>query len=475
MTTDGECDDQDSLRHFLLYANEFDIAGIVYSASSFHFQGSDDGTTLGDVTEEYLCASEEGDDTNSYRPQEMGWIESVVNDEYAVDYEYLSQNAEGYPTPEELAAVVKVGNVEFEGDVREDTEGSDLIKACILDDDERSLYIQSWGGFNTVARALLSIAEEYQDTDEWETIYNKICEKVVIQGHAQDTTWDNYIVDLYPDLTTMDTPYLGYGYFVSQLNLANVQEYFSGAWLSENIKFNHGELMANYNLIGDGTYYEGELDMYQMGMSTTVDWGSGAREFDQYDWLGEGDSPAWISLLQVGLRGLENSNYGTWAGRVLVDGECGSSSGDYKENNYITGKIDEAFNARRWLTAIQEDFAARADWAVSTYEECNHAPAVSAESLNITAAAGEVVELNGSATDPDGDSLNIKWWVYEDAEEYSGEMTELAVWDEDSVTTKFTVPTDAEDGDYFNIILEVTDNADAPMTRYAQVIVTVAS
>lgn len=85
------------------------------------------------------------------------------------------------------------------------------------------------------------------------------------------------------------------------------------------------------------------------------------------------------------------------------------------------------------------------------------------------------MELNGSATDPDGDSLNIKWWVYEDAEEYSGEMTELAVWDEDSVTTKFTVPTDAEDGDYFNIILEVTDNADAPMTRYAQVIVTVAS
>ena len=44
VTTDGECDDQNSLRHMLLYANDLDIAGIVYSASQFHWQGDGEHT-----------------------------------------------------------------------------------------------------------------------------------------------------------------------------------------------------------------------------------------------------------------------------------------------------------------------------------------------------------------------------------------------------------------------------------------------
>lgn len=76
--------------------------------------------------------------------------------------------------------------MQFEGDVREDTDGSNLIKEAILDDDERSLYILSWGGFNTVARALLSIYEEYSGTDQWDEIYQKVCDKVLISGNGQD-------------------------------------------------------------------------------------------------------------------------------------------------------------------------------------------------------------------------------------------------------------------------------------------------
>lgn len=471
ITTDGECDDQNSLRHMLLYANDLDIAGIVYSASTFHWQG-DGEHTLAEITPENLYKGEDIDTLTSYRPQEMGWIENLINEEYSADYEFLSQNAAGYPTPEELLNVVKVGNVEFEGDVREATEGSEWIKQCILDDDERLLYLQTWGGFNTCARALMSIAEEYKGTEQWPEIYKKVVNKVRIQGHDQDTTWRVYIQDLYPDLVQVGGSNIGYGYFASQQNSEHAREMFCGDWLYENIKNGHGKMMENYHLVNDGAYYEGEPEEYQFGQTTTIGWGSVPRELETYDWVGEGDSGHWVLLVPVGLRGLENPNYGTWCGRITINGEAQNKAGNYDEYNFVTGEYNQ-FSGKRWLVPLQEDFAARADWTCNTPENCNHAPVVSAENLDITAAAGEIVTLMGSAVDPDGDELDINWWVYEDAGEYEGELTGLRVWDSHALSTSFTVPADAESGDYFNIILEVKDRADAPMTRYAQVIVSV--
>lgn len=139
----------------------------------------------------------------------------------------------------------------------------------------------------------------------------------------------------------------------------------------------------------------------------------------------------------------------------------------------MTGQASE-FSGKRWLEALQEDWAARADWTVNGYDSCNHAPEVTAESYDITAAPGEIVTLNGTVSDPDGDGLDIRWWVYEDASEYHGELSGLRVWYEDQASTKFTVPSDAQPGDYFNVILETSDDSDASMTRYAQVIVTVS-
>ena len=39
VTTDGEIDDECSLVRFLLYANEWDIEGIITSNSQYHWQG----------------------------------------------------------------------------------------------------------------------------------------------------------------------------------------------------------------------------------------------------------------------------------------------------------------------------------------------------------------------------------------------------------------------------------------------------
>ena len=40
VTTDGEIDDECSMVRFLLYANEWDIEGIINSSSQYHWEGS---------------------------------------------------------------------------------------------------------------------------------------------------------------------------------------------------------------------------------------------------------------------------------------------------------------------------------------------------------------------------------------------------------------------------------------------------
>ena len=474
VTTDLECDDMNSMIHLLLYMNELDVAGIVYTSSQFHFVGDGGKTTQGEANPS--IANYEAQDPASlteYRPQPIGWIENLVSNEYAEAYQYLVQNDPNYQSPEEILSLIKVGNVEFEGDVRFETEGSNFIKDCILDDDERTLYIQAWGGFNTTARALLSIAEEYKDTDQWEEIYQKVCEKVAIVAHGQDNTYEDHIKDLYPDLKCLS---FGSGYaafFAAKNSPANYIEMFQADWMKENIEFDHGPLMQAYILMGDGTYLEGEPDASQFGLHPVIDWsafipGLEPFVFNEYDFLGEGDSSTYMGLIPFGLRGLEDYNYGTIAGRISVNDDR-----DLQEYDYVSGGKD---NFNRYMEAYQNDFAGRADWCVSTYEECNHQPIVDAALKDIEAAPGEVVTLEGLAKDPDGDTFTTNWRGYREGSVYSGSVcTDLRVWYPNQAVTNFTVPQDAVEGDYFNLIFEVTDDGTPQLTRYAQVIVHVVA
>jgi hypothetical protein len=125
------------------------------------------------------------------------------------------------------------------------------------------------------------------------------------------------------------------------------------------LKFGHGDLMSKYGLFGDGTYFEGEPDVFQYGTQLSLNWGLDAipnMVFNSYDFLGEGDSGTYVLLFDVGLRGLENGNYGTLLGRVFE-----SSKRPQKGYNFFIGSEG---NPNRFLRAYQEEWAARADWLV---------------------------------------------------------------------------------------------------------------
>ena len=476
ITSDLEIDDMNSFIHQCLFFNEVDLAGIVVSGSFCHFTG--DGVHTQQEVMAHIQNREEGAlEMKSFRPQPLDWLPNLWTNEYAEAYEYLSQNAEGYPTPEHLVEITKIGNVQFEGDTREDTEGSDWIKACLLDDDERNLFILSWGGFNTVARALLSIHEEYGESDNWQEIYNKVCNKAIIVGNGQDWSFEDLVKPIYPDLV-LAVNTCGYaGYSAARNAQSDALYTFQADWLKENIKFDHGSLMAAYKTVNDGQHIDGEEDKYQFGETNIVY----DKEYNDYDFIAEGDSSGFIGLIAgTGLRGFENGAFGSYGGRYRYVTASGADAGYLSTlpggivpTQYINPETGNIEKYSPYLLDVQLEWAARADWCVRPYEECNHAPKVELAQKDFTAAPGETVSFSAAISDPDGDEVSCAWSADPTGGVYRSADMDVFKWTADSAEASFTVPEDAEAGDCFCLNLRATDVSDAPMTRYGQVFIVV--
>jgi hypothetical protein len=248
-----------------------------------------------------------------------------------------------------------------------------------------------------------------------------------------------------------------------------LQPYLGGKWFAENIKFNHGPLMDGYFVWGDGQKIPTDPEHTQGDMQDATKNGH-----TQYDFISEGDSPAFLYLVDVGLRNAEDASYGGWGGRMVQSAanpyrwEDGKQSADY---NPYTKKTDAAYPQTRWVDALQNDFAARASWCVLPYAKANHAPVVKLNNAkNLHAKAGSTVQLSGTATDPDGNTVTYKWWQYEETGTYAGKVDIMGA---DKASATFIVPANAKAGETIHIILQVTDDGTPPLTRYQRVIVTV--
>jgi hypothetical protein len=84
------------------------------------------------------------------------------------------------------------------------------------------------------------------------------------------------------------------------------------------------------------------------------------------------------------------------------------------------------------------------------------------------------VRLSGSATDPDGDKLVAEWYVPASSCTYQDGKAEGLTVSAKGFEASFTVPSDAKTGDKLVVNLEVRDEAERPMTRFAQYVITVS-
>ena len=134
----GDPDDQQSMIRLMLYANEFEIEGLVASSAG----------TMGEL---------------KYEVTKPELIREIVT-AYGRVRPHLLKHREGWPAAASLLECIKSGNPrrgrDFIGE-GQDTEGSRWIIRCVdSGTKERPLAITIWGGQTDLAQALWRVRKE---------------------------------------------------------------------------------------------------------------------------------------------------------------------------------------------------------------------------------------------------------------------------------------------------------------------------
>jgi hypothetical protein len=458
VTTDGEIDDECSLVRFLLYCNEWDVEAIITSSSQYHWRG-------------HKWA---GDD----------WMDTVMG-AYAQVYPNLVKHDARYPSPEFLRARSYLGNVDAEGEMEQVTPGSQRIVEVLLDrSDPRPVWIQAWGGVNTLARALKTIEEEHpgrmQEVADRLRLYN-IWE--------QDSTYQSYIRphwEKYGILVIISDQFEAIAYRWHTAQPRENWPWLESAWMKKWI-LGAGPLGATYRACLEGEWFN------PTNVSDTPR--EGAFPVVEGDFRSEGDSPSYMYVIPTGMNDPEHPDWGSWGGRytrvrdnVWMD-PVPDSTWTYPEGRIssantwgrltLKGEIPatEAQVAAyfrpmaRWTQAFQNDFAARMSWTILSPEEANHQPAVRLETpFMMTAKPGETVTVRVAATDPNSDALTLRWWQYREAGTCP---LEAAIAAPGQAEARITVPEGATPGTTLHFICEVTDSGTPVLTRYARTVLTI--
>ena len=477
VTADPELDDLNSLLRLLLYTNEVDLQGLVYASSRFHWRGDGAGTTF------FLPDREYDSPQTSWRwaPGER-FIHDAV-EAYAEAYPNLAVHEDRYPSPDALRGIIRFGNVDFEGDMSADTPGSRLIADALLDDDPRPVHIQLWAGPATLARALRSIEERYAETPAWPQVRASVSRRAIVTKFAsQDATYDDYILPVWPDIRMTEAAAMAWGYLIRETIRDEDRPLLAAEWMRENVT-SAGALGALYRVWGDGR---------QMVPGDPTDYfhlsGRSAEELraDGYrvwmppqpagEWISEGDTTTMLNLLVPGLRAGEHPSYGGWGGRAERT-DIGPDTWATVDAR-IFGGGDEAdeHSVTRWFADAQADFAARLRWSITPdVAAANHHPRLELDgAADRSVAPGESVALVARALDPDGDRVDVRWWIFDDAGTCRGAELEAVDSPEGEARAHMLIPADAEPGTTVHVIAEARDRHPThPLASWQRVILTV--
>lgn len=423
---DVEPDDMESMVHLMVYADMFEIEALI--------------TSVG-----WNCD-----------PYPMEWSQYLyrVIDAYAKDVpnlmkrsgqkkflpikkENASQKIGYWPSAEYIGSRAVMGSLH--GGIRSigeknDSPGSELLIRLADEDDPRPIYVAAWGGVNTLAQAIWRVkqtrsAEELRRFVRKFRVYT-ITDQDMDYAHRMDRARSSH------------------------------------QWLRQEFK---DDLQFIWD---EGTWQEQcELGKRHWSMIQSRIQGKGAlgKEYPDFKWGVEGDTPSFLYVMPNGLSDPEDPSQAGWAGYHQY-GLCPdslttawtsweepvrSTSVDYKERFYL----HELF-----------DFEARMRWADEGKGNVNPVVVVNGHKgpspLVLHAKSGDVIRLNASKSyDPDHNAIEYNWWQQPEIG-----TARLFIKQPEKAVTTVTVPADAK-GQTLHLVCEVHECEPFFLCSYQRIII----
>ncbi len=432
----NEPDDEQSLIRLLVYADHFQIEGIIATTSVW----------LKDtIHPEKIC-------------------ERI--DAYEKIYPNLLKHSKDYPTAEYLRSVTKNGNIAFgmKGVGKGKTsEASEHIIAVVDREDPRPVWIIVWGGALDLAQSLWDVK-----STRGPEARKRFIDKIRIYDIAGQDDAGAWICHNFPDIFYIRniSSFIGMSQQYASPNPVELTgpalENIDHEWVKNNV-WNHGALGAFYT---KATY--------------------------KY----EGDTPSLLYLIRNGLSDPMQPSWGSWGGRFtsskVVNPQMYWKYNEWAENYrpysmYIDtidtwkyrGEIFKSSQASlfRWREAFQNDFAARMDRCLPLcHHKVNHNPSAAFNGIpstrphfiSLRKGSRVIISAEGSS-DPDLDSLSYKWYLYPEAGSYPAGNVVLT----ESGDKKTELILSEKGSGTLHIILEVKDSGTPPLFSYQRIIVNI--